>query len=348
MASFLTLTCSQHFPPIHEERALSGSLSSLVLLRILEPQLNWKRWSKRWREKARERERVWRWDGGWKVSGEVDRDRAVSGFITRIVTVCSANNYQHRGMAINLAFTDRLSLLLCLIGQGKSVLRSWKLWGLRKCAPASLMKSDERRWGGEYVEGGKSHTYMLNLQFRMSWNSSSVRERAQLGLTVWTDMELKGKQGYGGKKKSKKKRGWIPYFGELMWLVQTRAVFFCSFGASPCWVLSELEKFKPPVLWNHMSSIKSLKANPVQPNLHEQTESKWQFSQISEYQSDWSQNLSGPTCCFCCFLPVSLFLPVSVYIYEAKQTYKAPSANFSKFETFLTLADASCANFCRL
>lgn len=201
------------FPPFHEERALSGSLSSLVLLRILESELNWKRWSKRWREEARERERVWRRDGGWKVSGEVDRDRAVSGFITRIVTVCSANNYQHRGMAVNLAYTDRLSLLLCLIGQGKSVLCRWKLWGLRKCAPASLMKSDERRRGGEHVEGGKSNTYMLNLQFRMSWNSSSVRERAQLGLTVWTDMELKGKQGSWEKKKNKAiKKGLDPLF----------------------------------------------------------------------------------------------------------------------------------------
>lgn len=134
MASFLTLTCSQRFSPLHEERALSrslslaGSLSSLALLRILEPELKLEEREQQIK-RGRERERVRRKDGGWEVSGEVDRDRAVSGFITRIVTVCSANNYQHRGTAVNLAFTHRLSLLVCLIGQGKSVLWRWKLSG---------------------------------------------------------------------------------------------------------------------------------------------------------------------------------------------------------------------------
>lgn len=42
------------FPPsMKRGLSLPGSLSSLVRLRILEPELNWKRWSKRWREKAR-------------------------------------------------------------------------------------------------------------------------------------------------------------------------------------------------------------------------------------------------------------------------------------------------------
>lgn len=75
---------------------------------------------------------LWRKDGGSGVSREVDRDRAVSSFITRIVTVCFANNYQHTGTAVNLAFTARLSLLVCLIGQGKSVLLRWNLRRPRK------------------------------------------------------------------------------------------------------------------------------------------------------------------------------------------------------------------------
>lgn len=65
---------------------------------------------------------VERKNGGSGVSGVVDRDRTVRGFITRIVTVRSANNYQRRGTAVDLAFTHWLSLLVCLIGQGKSVL----------------------------------------------------------------------------------------------------------------------------------------------------------------------------------------------------------------------------------
>lgn len=55
--------------------SLSGSLSSLALLRILESELNWKRGSSRSREKARERERgcegrmeVGRSVGRWTVT----------------------------------------------------------------------------------------------------------------------------------------------------------------------------------------------------------------------------------------------------------------------------------------
>ena len=91
----------------------------------------------------------------------MDRDRAVSGFITRIVTVRSASNYQHRRTVVNLAFTHRLSLLVCLIGQGKSVLVPWKLRGLRKCATGSLMKSDERRSvGGGGGGRGRKMSYV--------------------------------------------------------------------------------------------------------------------------------------------------------------------------------------------
>lgn len=95
---------------------------------------------------------AWRKKGGWGVSGVVDRDRTVSSFITRIVTVLSVNNYQRWRTVVNLAFTDWLSLLACPIRQGESASQRWKL---RKC--------DERRWGGEALEGGKSHTYMANL-----------------------------------------------------------------------------------------------------------------------------------------------------------------------------------------
>lgn len=61
------------------------------------------------------------------------------------------------------------------------------------------MKSDERRWGGEVVKGGKSHTYMVNLQIGMGQNSSSVREyssesadwdRTEVQAGLWREKKL--------------------------------------------------------------------------------------------------------------------------------------------------------------
>lgn len=72
MASFLTLTCSQRFSPLHEERALSlslslaGSLSSLALLRILEPELKLEEREQQIK-RGREREGA---KEGWRLGGQ--------------------------------------------------------------------------------------------------------------------------------------------------------------------------------------------------------------------------------------------------------------------------------------
>lgn len=103
-------------------------------------------------------------------------------------------------------------------------------------------------------------------------------ERAQLRLTVWTDTELKGKQGYGGQKEQE--RRWDPLFGphtflEVNWgPADVVGGDQGCFGASPCRVSSQLRRVKAATL----VSVKSLKVNRAQSSLHEQIMSESQFS----------------------------------------------------------------------
>lgn len=83
------------------------------------------------------------------VSGEVDRDGAVSAFIRRIVSVHSANNYHHRRAAVNLTYTDPAKLVSVLNRTGKVCVQTLKALGLegKRKEVRCLMKGDEWRGG---------------------------------------------------------------------------------------------------------------------------------------------------------------------------------------------------------
>lgn len=82
MASFLTLTCSQRFSPLREERALSlwlpGSLGFFSSAENPGARVETGRDGAGDEDGAGERAR--RRAGGWEAGGEVERDRAASGF----------------------------------------------------------------------------------------------------------------------------------------------------------------------------------------------------------------------------------------------------------------------------
>lgn len=168
----------------------------------------------------------------------MDRDRTVSGFITRIVTVLSVNNYQHWGTVVNLAFTDWLSLLACLIRQGKSVL---SLKALATECTGFAMKSDERRWCWEekvihiwWIYRSNESKFLIYERVHLS--KCGLRQNCRASRAMERKRKVRGRIECSFGPMFLKTKTEV----QLMWSVET----FEHFGETPNWISSKWRQNK--------------------------------------------------------------------------------------------------------
>lgn len=99
----------------------------------------------------------------------MDHARALT-FITRTVSACSTNDYQHRGEEANQVFTPQLSMLACLIRQGRSVLCSSKLWETERMCTRVLNEEWQEGDGAQgFVGEGEKKVICARWICRSGW-----------------------------------------------------------------------------------------------------------------------------------------------------------------------------------